>query len=125
MFSLLKGDGSKPRVPGAAAADEGVTVYCSFMQVYNELVFDLLRDPNTTSPLAIHETVEEGVFVEGLTEFVVASPADCLEIVRKGQANRCVCCVCVPLCVCVLLLTPSHHTFPPPRVPPVPSGRRT
>jgi hypothetical protein len=53
------------------------------------MVYDLLHDPSSSRPLAIHETVEDGVFVEGLTEFVVANPADCLGIVAKGQANRC------------------------------------
>ena len=57
-------------------------------QVYNEMVFDLLRDPNTAAPLVLHETTEEGVFAEGLAEFVVASPGDCLSLVAKGQANR-------------------------------------
>ena len=52
------------------------------------MVFDLLHDPSASRPLAIHETVEDGVYVEGLTEFVVANPADCLGIVAKGQANR-------------------------------------
>jgi hypothetical protein len=60
------------------------------VQIYNEMVFDLLHDPSSSRPLAIHETVEDGVFVEGLTEFVVANPSDCLGVVAKGQANRCV-----------------------------------
>ena len=58
------------------------------LQVYNEGVYDLLRDPDEADALVIHETVEEGVFVEGLTEFVVESAGDCLPIVSKGQANR-------------------------------------
>ncbi len=57
-------------------------------QIYNEMVFDLLHDPSASRPLAIHETVEDGVYVEGLTEFVVANASDCLGIVAKGQANR-------------------------------------
>ena len=52
------------------------------------MVFDLLHDPSAARQLTIHETVEDGVYVEGLTEFVVANAADCLGIVAKGQANR-------------------------------------
>lgn len=64
------------------------TVFASFLQVYNENVYDLLKDPDEADALTIHETVEEGVFVEGLTEYVIANAGDCLPIVAKGQANR-------------------------------------
>lgn len=58
------------------------------MQVYNEAVYDLLKNPDDADALTIHEAVEEGVFVEGLTEFVVVNAGDCLSIVAKGQSNR-------------------------------------
>jgi hypothetical protein len=64
------------------------TVFASFLQVYNEGVYDLLKDPDEADALSIHETVEEGVFVEGLSEYVIANAGDCLPIVAKGQANR-------------------------------------
>jgi hypothetical protein len=69
-------------------SDDGIAVW-RCVQVYNELVFDLLQDPAAARPLTIHETVEDGVYVEGVAEFVVANAADCLGIVSRGQANRC------------------------------------
>ena len=60
------------------------------VQVYNENVFDLLTDQPSPKPLPIHETDEEGVFVEGLAEFLVASPRDCLAILARGEQNRAV-----------------------------------
>ena len=46
------------------------TVYCSFIQIYNEKIFDLFQDSNV-NPLAIREDADEGVFIEGLSEYEV------------------------------------------------------
>ncbi len=58
LFSALQ-------AKNAAASDENnseqhaqYTVYCSFLQLYNEKVFDLLQDPRSpaaTQTLAVHE----------------------------------------------------------------------
>ena len=47
-----------------------VTVYCSFVQIYNEKIFDLLNDPKQLNPLSIREDRMQGIYVEGLSEFV-------------------------------------------------------
>lgn len=44
-------------------------VFCSFMQIYNEKIFDLLSDSRTLQPLNIHESKIDGLFVEGLVEY--------------------------------------------------------
>ena len=48
-----------------------VSVYCSFVQVYNEKLFDLLQDPKGKNPLTIREDKMQGIYVEGLSEYVV------------------------------------------------------
>jgi len=66
------------------------TCYISVMQVYNEHVYDLVQDRDMKTPLAIHENDAEGVYVEGLTEYMVTNAADALAIVAKGEHNRAV-----------------------------------
>ena len=41
------------------------TVYCSFLQIYNEKLFDLLQDRRSDRPLVIREDKYAGIFVEG------------------------------------------------------------
>jgi hypothetical protein len=41
------------------------TVYCSFLQIYNEKLYDLLEDKAGTKPLVIREDKYAGIFVEG------------------------------------------------------------
>eukprot|EP01138_Halocafeteria_seosinensis_P002400 gb/GECG01002457.1/.p1 GENE.gb/GECG01002457.1/~~gb/GECG01002457.1/.p1 ORF type:complete len:1247 (+),score=219.20 gb/GECG01002457.1/:1-3741(+) len=73
------------------------TVYCSFLQLYNERLMDLLTDAKPiTSPkdlastpkLTIHESGHDGVYVEGLSEYLVTNAKDCLAIVAQGSKNR-------------------------------------
>ena len=51
--------------------DVSVSVYCSFVQIYNEKIFDLLQDPKQKNPLQIREDRMQGIYVEGLSEFIV------------------------------------------------------
>lgn len=37
-------------------------------QVYNEQVFDMLRDGARARPLEVHEDPREGIYVQGLSE---------------------------------------------------------
>ena len=64
------------------------SVYCSFVQIYNERIFDLLQDSKSTNPLLIREDRAQGIYVDGLSEFVVQNANDCLRLVRKGEKNR-------------------------------------
>lgn len=52
------------------------TMYCSFIQIYNEKLYDLLQDPHIENPLVIREDKMAGIFVEGLTEYVVEKDRD-------------------------------------------------
>jgi hypothetical protein len=48
-----------------------LNIYISFLQVYNEKVFDLLQDDMVA--LEIHEDASKGIYIESLTEFHVKS----------------------------------------------------
>ncbi|KAJ3234908.1 hypothetical protein HDU81_001051 [Chytriomyces hyalinus] len=58
----------------------------SYLEVYNEVVNDLLSPENTN--LKIHEHMTRGVHVGGLTEESATCPADVQSIISRGEANR-------------------------------------
>lgn len=49
-------------------------VRASYLQIYNEVISDLLKPERTN--LQIHEDKKKGVFVENLSEWVVTSPSE-------------------------------------------------
>ncbi|KAD3066453.1 hypothetical protein E3N88_34333 [Mikania micrantha] len=59
---------------------------CSFLEIYNEQITDLL-DPSSTN-LQLREDVKKGVYVENLTEYEVYSVGDILKLLSQGSANR-------------------------------------
>ncbi|XP_027348323.1 kinesin-like protein KIN-12D [Abrus precatorius] len=56
---------------------------CSFLEIYNENITDLL-DPSSTNLL----DVKKGVYVENLSEFEVQSVSDIIRLLIQGSANR-------------------------------------
>ena len=51
---------------------------CSFLEIYNEQVYDLL-DPTSTG-LQLRENIKRGVFVDGLIERSVTSACDAYQV---------------------------------------------
>ncbi|OQR84285.1 kinesin-like protein KIF15-A-like isoform X2 [Achlya hypogyna] len=68
-----------------AAAQVEFTCHCSFLEIYNDKVFDLL-DAGTTQPKAVRE--DGGVFVQGLIETPVAAPHEALALLQLGSKRR-------------------------------------
>ncbi|XP_057956385.1 kinesin-like protein KIN-12E [Malania oleifera] len=62
------------------------TCKCSFLEIYNEQILDLL-DPSSTN-LQIREDTKKGVYVENLKEMEVASARDVIQQLVQGAANR-------------------------------------
>lgn len=60
-------------------------VYCSFLQIYNEKLFDLLQDKKNDKPLVIREDKHAGIFVEGQSEYVVTNAQDCFKLLKRGE----------------------------------------
>jgi hypothetical protein len=63
---------------------------CSYMEIYNEHVYDLLKGPEefTTESLGVIEGPDKEFIVRGLSEQVVTSIEEVLERLYKGEQNR-------------------------------------
>ncbi|XP_073158747.1 kinesin-like protein KIN-12D [Henckelia pumila] len=59
---------------------------CSFLEIYNEQITDLL-DPLSTN-LMLREDIKKGVYVENLSEFEVTTVGDILQLLCQGSSNR-------------------------------------
>lgn len=73
---------------GAAAI-----VHCSYMQIYNNEVFDLLQENKSRmkEPLAVRELIKgngKQIYVSGLSEFRVANLDETLKLLKLGNRNR-------------------------------------
>lgn len=61
-------------------------VRASYLQIYNEVISDLLKPERTHLP--IREDKRKGVFVERLSEWVVRSPNEVYGLIQRGSAIR-------------------------------------
>jgi len=61
-------------------------VKCSFFEIYNEQIFDLLED--NRSALALREDPKKGVFVENLSQVSVSSLEHMLDTFHAGMSMR-------------------------------------
>ena len=59
---------------------------CSYLEIYNETIFDLL-DAGSDG-LAIREDVKRGVFVRDLQELTVENADEACEVLKVGGRNR-------------------------------------
>ncbi|EEH57307.1 uncharacterized protein MICPUCDRAFT_17223, partial [Micromonas pusilla CCMP1545] len=65
------------------------TVKCSYLEIYNETVADLLCEDPTGGPQPVIRLDEKkGVFVEGLTEAAVTSAEETYDVFTRGSHNR-------------------------------------
>lgn len=92
----MHGDAENIGIIPLAIADVFDTISCqqhreflvrvSYMEIYNEVVRDLLVPQGPS--LKIHEDLERGVFVGDLKEEVVLSPEDVLAYMAAGEEHR-------------------------------------
>ncbi|XP_039592110.1 kinesin-like protein KIF15-A isoform X2 [Polypterus senegalus] len=59
---------------------------CSFIEIYNEQIFDLLD--SASASLFLRENIKKGVFVDGAVEKVVTSAAEAYQVLSMGWRNR-------------------------------------
>ena len=89
----------KMAVAESGAADNEAPEYsckCSFYEIYNERVYDLLHsvnkekdsNSNSGSSLNIREDQSKGVYVDGLTEEAVNSPDAAKRVLNLGYRSR-------------------------------------
>eukprot|EP00736_Rhodelphis_marinus_P012167 Rmarinus@m.14411 len=74
------------------AAENGTNyaVECSYLEIYNEMVNDLL-DPNSTN-LNVRESPKAGFFVAGLKKRIVKCKKDIEDCIQLGEKNRATAC---------------------------------
>ena len=58
----------------------------SYMEIYNEVITDLLKPKHTN--LKIHENTQKEVFVGDLTEKLVTSVEEIINLMKIGERNR-------------------------------------
>ncbi|KAM6460592.1 stAR-related lipid transfer protein 9 isoform 2-T2 [Liasis olivaceus] len=90
--------GLTPRICQGLFSREGASskqsascrVEVSFLEIYNEQVRDLLRQPNHKKPytLRVREHPEMGPYVQGLSQHVVTDYRQVVELLEEGIANR-------------------------------------
>ncbi len=73
-------------IQNRAAPNARFLVRASYLQIYNEVISDLLKPERTN--LLIREDKLKGVFVEGLSEWVVRSPKEVYGLIKRGSAIR-------------------------------------
>jgi kinesin family protein 18/19 len=66
--------------------DEEFDVTCSYLEVYNEVIYDLLV--KNSAQLELREDPEQGAVVAGLQHITVTSAADIMGLIDEGNLRR-------------------------------------
>ena len=76
----------------AAAATDGAgrefLCKCSYVEIYNETIFDLLDSSGTAGTCNLREDIKKGVYIEGAKEEIINSPTEAYEVYERGSLNR-------------------------------------
>uniref|UniRef100_A0AC11CI48 Kinesin family member 15 n=1 Tax=Ovis aries TaxID=9940 RepID=A0AC11CI48_SHEEP len=80
LFSLIEHEKEK------AGVGKSFLCKCSFIEIYNEHIYDLLD--SASAGLYIREHIKKGVFVVGAVEQVVTSAAEAYQVLSGGWRNR-------------------------------------
>jgi hypothetical protein len=76
----------------SVAAKVTTTAKCSFYEIYQERVYDLLDSNNcnasSSSSLQVREDSKRGIFVDGITEEIVNSSEEANQVLQNGYRNR-------------------------------------
>lgn len=69
-------------------ADSECIVTCSYFELYNEQIIDLLDRGKDKKTLNIRQDVKKGVFVENLTEESALNAEKLIDCLMTGMKNR-------------------------------------
>lgn len=72
------------------AAEKGIKflVRCSYLEIYNENVLDLLAKSNNGQGLQVKEDPNKGIYVKDLTTVIVKSVPELEKTIFAGMKNR-------------------------------------
>ncbi|NXB96845.1 KIF15 protein, partial [Vidua chalybeata] len=80
LFFLIEREKKK------AGSGKSFLCKCSFIEIYNEQIFDLLD--SASAGLFLRESIKKGVFVDGAVEQVLSSAAEAYQVLTTGWRNR-------------------------------------
>ncbi|XP_008943149.1 PREDICTED: kinesin-like protein KIF15, partial [Merops nubicus] len=80
LFFLIEREKEK------AGSGKSFLCKCSFIEIYNEQIFDLLD--SASAGLFLREHIKKGVFVDGAVEQVLSSAAEAYQVLTMGWKNR-------------------------------------
>ena len=63
-------------------------IRAAYLQIYNEMISDLLKPDNTNKNLNIREDKKKGLYVENLSEWAVRNPNDIYTLLERGASSR-------------------------------------
>ncbi|KNC55589.1 kinesin family member 17 [Thecamonas trahens ATCC 50062] len=73
------------------SGDAAISMYCSYLEIYNEKLYDLLQyGAKTKRDLSIMEDKERGVYAHGAREIKVSSPRQVFNLMQQGLRRRAV-----------------------------------
>lgn len=83
------------KVEGAVDEDSNYAVFVSYIEIYNNYVYDLLEDlpfdpikPRLPQSKLLREDQKRNMYVSGVTEVEVKSTEEAFEVLYKGQKRR-------------------------------------
>ncbi|CAH3191254.1 unnamed protein product [Porites evermanni] len=66
-------------------AAHSYAVTCSYLQIYQERVYDLLASEKSGTEVFLREHPKKGVYVENLSEYSVKSPEEIVRLLKSGK----------------------------------------
>ena len=68
--------------------DTKFIIRAAYLQIYNEMISDLLKPNSTNKNLNIREDKKKGLYVEHLSDWAVRAPSDIYSLLQKGASCR-------------------------------------
>jgi kinesin family protein 15 len=63
-------------------------IYCSYLEIYNERIYDLLSYSEKNNHLEIREDKKRGLYVQDLTTVHVTKEEDIFKLMEQGACNK-------------------------------------
>ena len=79
IFSYIESNSNK---------DTKFIIRAAYLQIYNEMISDLLKPENSNKNLSIREDKKKGLYVDGLSEWAVRNPSDIYALLERGATCR-------------------------------------
>eukprot|EP00923_Selenidium_pygospionis_P042053 GHVN01072956.1.p1 GENE.GHVN01072956.1~~GHVN01072956.1.p1 ORF type:complete len:924 (+),score=102.90 GHVN01072956.1:2650-5421(+) len=88
IFSELVRQGATSDTTATELPDEVSECHISYIEIYQEQIYDLLANASSNSNIVIRESPVNGVYLEGVQNMPVRTLEEALAIFRRGSQNR-------------------------------------